>query len=125
MRSRTTKRSVRVGDQVQRELAGIVMRELADPALGPATLSGVDLSPDLRQAKIYVTPAEHSDGRSTIGALNRAAGFLRRRLGDRLRLKVLPRLYFVYDPTLDQALRIEALLNETAGRKNTDDDRTR
>ena len=112
MRSRATKRAVRVGDHIQRELAGIIMRDLADPEVGPATLSGVDLSPDLRQARVQVTPAEDSDGRRTVRALNRAAAFLRRRLGTRVRLKVLPRLRFVYDPTLDEAQRISALLDE-------------
>lgn len=111
MRGRVTKRAVRVGDQIQRELAGIILRDLADPAIGPATLSGVDLSPDLRQAKVYVTPAENSDGRSTVGGLNRAAGYLRRRLGTRIHLKVLPHLRFVYDPTLDEAQRISTLLD--------------
>ena len=112
MRSRATKRAVRVGDQIQRELAGIIIRDLADPAIGPATLSGVDLTPDLRQAKVYVTPAEGSDGRSTVGGLNRAAAYLRRRLGTRVRLKVLPQLRFVHDPTLDAAQRISTLLDE-------------
>ena len=110
MRNRASGRAERVGDQIQRELAGIIGREVADPAVGRMTLSGVALSPDLRQAKVYVTPAEDSDGDRTIGGLNRAAGFLRRRLGTRLRLKHLPRLRFVYDPTLDDACRISELL---------------
>ena len=105
-----------MGDQIQRELAGIIVRELADPSVGPATLSGVDLSPDLRQAKVYVTPAHDSDGRRTVAGLNHAAAFLRRRLGTRIHLKVLPRLRFLYDPTLDEAHRIEALLDEVKGR---------
>lgn len=113
MRSRASLRAERVGDRIQRELAEIIGREVADPAVGRMTLSGVDLSPDLRQAKVYVTPAEDSDGDRTIGGLNRAAGFLRRRLGTRLRLKRLPRLRFVYDPTLDDAWRISGLLAES------------
>ena len=116
MRGRATKRAVRVGDQIQRELAAIVIRDLADPAVGPATLSGVDLSPDFRQAKVYVTPARNSNGQSTLRALNRAAGFLRKRLGARIHLKVLPQLRFVYDPTLDEAQRISALLEEARSR---------
>ena len=106
-----------MGDQIQRELAGIIIRELEDPAVGSATLSGVDLSPDLRQAKVYVTPAKGSAGQDTIGGLNRAAGFLQRRLGTRIRLKVLPKLRFVYDPTLDEAQRISALLEEAKSRE--------
>ena len=115
MRSRAASRVERVGDHIQRELADIISRDIADPAIGRATLSGVDVSPDLRQAKVYVTPAKGSDARSTVGGLNRAAGFLQRRLGKRVRLKNLPRLRFVYDPTLDEAARISALLDEARG----------
>ena len=117
MRGRSTRRTERVGDQIQRELAGIIIRDLADPGVGPATLSGVDLSPDLRQAKIYVTPGEHSDGTSTVRGLNRAAAFLRRRLASRMHLKVLPHLSFVYDSTLDEAQRIDSLLEEAKGKE--------
>ena len=113
MRIRVSGRVERVGDQIQRELAEVIGREMADPTVGRMTLSGVDLSPDLRQAKVYVTPAEDSDRDATIGGLNRAAGFLRRRLGTRIRLKHLPRLRFVYDSTLDDACRISALLDES------------
>lgn len=113
MRVGASVRAERVGDQIQRALAEVIGREVADPAVGRMTLSGVDLSPDLRQAKVYVTPAEDSDGERTIDGLNRAAGFLRRRLGTRLRLKRLPRLRFVYDPTLDDACRISELLAES------------
>ncbi len=117
MAGRSTPRAERVGDQIQRELADIIIRELADPSIGPATVSGVGLSRDLRQAKVYVTPAAGSDGHGTVRGLNRAAAFLRRRLGTRVRLKVLPRLRFVYDPTLDEAQRIDALLEEAKGAK--------
>ena len=113
MRIRASVRAERVGDQIQRELAEVIGREVADPAVGRMTLSGVDLSPDLRQATVYVTPAEDSDGERTVDGLNRAAGFLRRRLGTRLRLKHLPRIRFVYDPTLDDACRISELLAES------------
>ena len=118
MRSRSTRRTEQVGDQIQRELARIILRDLADPAVGPVTLSGVDLSPDLRQAKIYVTPAKDSDGQSSVYGLNRAAAFLRRRLGARLRTRVLPQLRFVYDPTLDEAHRIDALLDGAMKRES-------
>lgn len=122
MRGRSTRRAERVGDQIQRELAGIIIRDLADPSVGPATLSGVDVSPDLRQAKVYVTPARNSDGQSTVAGLNRAAGFLRRRLGTRVHLKVLPRLRFEYDPTLDEAQRIDALLDEAMSKERTEEE---
>ena len=104
-------RSIRVADQIQRELALLVARELADPRVGEVTVSGVDLSPDMRNAKVLVTPGRETDGDASVDALNRAAGFLRSRLGRRVRMRRVPRLVFEHDRTLEQALRIDALID--------------
>ena len=107
-------RSIRVADQIQRELALMVAREVADPRVGDVTVSGVDLSPDMRHAKVLVTPGRATDGDASVLALNRAAGFLRSRLGRRVRMRRVPRLVFEHDRTLEYALRIDALLDGTA-----------
>ena len=107
-------RSIRVADQIQREIALLVARELADPRVGDVTVSGVDLSPDMRHARVLVTPGRATDGDATVLALNRAAGFLRSRLGRRVRMRRVPRLVFEHDRTLEHALRIDALLDGTA-----------
>ena len=107
-------RSIRVGDQIQREIALLVAHEVADPRVGEVTVSGVDLSPDMRHAKVLVTPGRETDGDATVDALNRAAGFLRSRLARRLRMRRLPRLVFEHDRTLELALRIDALIDGTA-----------
>ena len=107
-------RSIRVGDQIQREIALLVAREVADPRVGEVTVSGVDLSPDMRHAKVLVTPGRETDGDATVDALNRAAGFLRSRLARRVRMRHLPRLVFEHDRTLELALRIDALIDGTA-----------
>ena len=104
-------RSIRVADQIQREIALLVVRELADPRVGEVTVSGVDLSPDMSNAKVLVTPGRETDGGASIEALNRAAGFLRSRLGRRVRMRRVPRLVFEHDRTLEQALRIDALID--------------
>ena len=104
-------RSIRVADQIQREIALLVARELADPRVGEVTVSGVDLSPDMRNAKVLVTPGRETDGDASVDALNRAAGFLRSRLGRRVRMRRVPRLVFEHDRTLEQALRIDALID--------------
>ena len=104
-------RSVRVADRIQREIALLVAREVADPRVGEVTVSGVDLSPDMRQARVLVTPGRESDGDASVEALNRAAGFLRSRLGRRIRMRRLPRLLFEHDRTLERALRIDALID--------------
>lgn len=104
-------RSIRVADQIQREIALLVVHEVADPRVGNVTVSGVDLSPDLRHAKVLVTPARGTDGDAAVDALNRAAGFLRSRLGRRVHMRRVPRLVFEHDRTLEHALRIDALID--------------
>ncbi|MDD9983759.1 MAG: 30S ribosome-binding factor RbfA [Gammaproteobacteria bacterium] len=104
-------RSLRVADQIQREIALLVVHEVADPRVGDVTVSGVDLSPDLRHAKVLVTPGRGTDGDASVVALNRAAGFLRSRLGRRVRMRRVPRLVFEHDRTLEHALRIDALID--------------
>ena len=107
-------RSIRVADQIQREIALLVACEVADPRVGGVTVSGVDLSPDMRHAKILVTPGLDTDGDASVEALNRAAGFLRSRLGRRVRMRRLPRLVFEHDRTLELALRLDALIDGAA-----------
>ncbi len=107
-------RSVRVADQLQREIALLVVHEVADPRVGAVTISGVDLSPDMSHARVFVTPGHGTDARESVDALNRAAGFLRSRLGRRLRMRRIPRLVFEHDRTLEHALRIDALIDAAA-----------
>ena len=107
-------RSIRVADQIQRQIALLVARDVADPRVGEVTVSGVDLSPDMRHAKVLVTPACGTDGDAAVEALNHAAGFLRSRLGRRVRMRRLPRLVFEHDRTLERALRIDALIDGAA-----------
>ena len=104
-------RSVRVADQIQREIALLVAHEVADPRVGDVTVSGVDLSPEMGHARVLVTPGRDTDGDASVAALNRAAGFLRSRLGRRVRMRRLPRLVFQHDRTLEHALRIDALID--------------
>ena len=114
-------RSVRVADQIQRELAVLVARDVADPRVGEVTISGVDLSPDMRHARVLVTPGRGTDGDASASALNHAAGFLRSRLARRVRLRRLPRLVFEHDRTLERALRIDALIDGASAPPDPDD----
>lgn len=111
-------RRYRVADQIQREL-GELMRAVKDPRVtGLVTVSSVDVSPDLAHARIYVTVLESDDPEATVAALNGAAGFLRGRLGGRLELRGVPRLVFLYDPTLDRVDRVEELLRAERDRRD-------
>lgn len=88
--------------------------EFSDPRLAALTVSGVDVSPDLRNAKVFVTPRAGADVDQVLRALRRAARPLRRRLAARVRMKYIPRLDFRYDPTLDRAEHLEELIRKAA-----------
>jgi len=108
-------RAERVAQQLHRELADIVARESSDPRFLGLTISGVDVSTDLSLARIYITPRESTDSAQLVRALSRASGFLRQSLAKRIRMRKVPRLAFVYDPSLDDACRIAALLESADG----------
>ena len=113
-------RRYRVADQIQRELGGLI-GSVKDPRVsGMVTISGVDVSPDLAQAKVFITVLDNERPEDTVAGLNRAAKFLRGRLGQRLALRGVPRLVFEYDPTLDRVDRVERLLREERERRGED-----
>src|SRR3979490_3112972 len=87
----------RVADQIRSELATLLVREVHDPGIGFVTLPRVQVSADLQLARVLYTALGDDKARTTSGrALERAAPFLRRQLGSRLRLKRTPPLRFVY-----------------------------
>jgi len=92
-------RPERVADQIRGELAMLLAREVHDPGIGFITLTRVQISPDLQMARVYYTALGDDKARTaTAQALERAAPFLRRQIGSRLRLRRTPDLKFVYDP---------------------------
>ncbi|MCW8829451.1 MAG: 30S ribosome-binding factor RbfA [Gammaproteobacteria bacterium] len=122
--AREFSRSRRVGEQIQRELAELVQRELNDPRLGMVTISAVDVSRDLAVAKVYFTvlDSEH-DVEQTRKGLTHAAGFLRRELGHRMKLRMVPELRFFYDSSVEHGSRLTALIDQAISKdsgKNED-----
>lgn len=109
-------RARRVSDLVQRELADVITRELKDPRLSEVTISEVQLSRDLAQAKVYVMLHEKSDIDGTLRVLRNAAGFLRHRLSQRIHLRGVPQLRFVYDANQEKAARLSALIDSANAR---------
>ena len=107
-------RSERVADQIQREVAEIVAHELDDPRIGRVTVSGVSLSKDLSNATVYVTLPADVDVARALSGLDRACAFVRRRLGERVRMRYLPRLRFAHDVTLERATRVGELIDAAA-----------
>lgn len=112
MTSHRTRRTVRVDELLKQELAGLV-RDMKDPRVGFTTIMDVRTSPDLRHARVYVSVlGDEEDKQATLSVLQGARGFLRGRLGRDVTLKYLPELHFELDRTLEQAARIDALLED-------------
>jgi ribosome-binding factor A len=106
-------RAARVGDQIREELAVLIAREVHDPGIGFLTITHVKVSPDLQQARVYYTTmGDDKARRDTARALGRATPFLRRQVGQRLRLKRVPELAFLYDEAIERGDRIQRILQE-------------
>jgi ribosome-binding factor A len=103
----------RVADQIRSELASLLAREVHDPGIGFVTLTRVQVSPDLQSARVHYTVLGDEKARAASAkALDRAAPFLRRQIGTRLRLRRTPELRFLYDDSVAGQDRIEQILNE-------------
>ncbi len=99
-------------------LANIIQRgELRDPALHevPVTVTDVEVSPDLRNATVFIMPLGGEGAGDVLDGLRRAMPFLRRELGKAIRLRYTPDLHFKVDTSFDEAARIERLLAEGRG----------
>lgn len=107
-------RTRRVGDQIQRDLSELIRDSVRDPRLGSVTVSEVDVSRDLGHAQVYVTALASSpeDSQACVRLLQRAAPFLRRELGRRLRLRTIPQLHFHYDPSFDRGAALSTLIDQ-------------
>jgi len=108
-------RAQRVGDQIQRELAMMITRELKDPRLGFITLTGVDVSRDLGHAKIFITVMNCDDQAEIAGnleVLRESAGMLRMLLGKSMRIRAVPQLHFYYDESISRGAYMSALIDK-------------
>ena len=106
------KRAARVAERIREELAWLLTREVRDPGAAGAIVSRVELSDDLKVARVYVRTLEGGGGDEAIAALKRASSMLRREVTKRVGLRFAPELRFFYDDRLDAVNRIEELLEE-------------
>ena len=91
----------------------MLFRNVKDRRIGMVTVTGVDLSPDLRHARVYVScMGTDQDRAESLQALNHAAGWIRHELGQRIRMKFLPEVAFFTDSSLEYGERIDRLLDE-------------
>lgn len=106
-----TRRTDRVGDLLRAELAELLAREVNDPRARGAVVTSVDPSPDLKSARVLVSVMGTDEEREeAVGALRGAAGFLRSRLGRKVRLKNIPELRFQLDRGAEHSQRISDIL---------------
>ncbi len=107
--SSTPNRSFKVADQIQRDLADLIARELKDPRVGMVTIQAVEVTPDYAHAKVFYSLL-NGDPEQTTQGLNAAAGFLRSGLFKRLHIHTVPTLHFVFDRTTERAADMNALI---------------
>jgi ribosome-binding factor A len=104
-------RADRVGGQLQRVLSDILRKEINDPRLESALITGVKLSPDLKAARIYFTVSGGKVGKEAAAAgFEQALGYLKRTLARQLGLRYMPNLIFLYDESIDYGSHIDQLL---------------
>jgi ribosome-binding factor A len=105
------KRADRVGGQVKKELSDLLRKEVRDPRLDAVTIIAVDLSDDLRSARVFFSVAQEEEARvSALAGFKSASGYLKRGLSSRLGLKYVPELRFIYDESLDRATHLNEIL---------------
>jgi ribosome-binding factor A len=106
-------RTDRLAEQIRVDASDILARDVHDPGVGFITLTRVRVTPDLQMARIYYTSLGDAAARTTTErALRRVAPFVRRQLGQRLRLRRVPELEFVFDHSIAHQARVEQLLQE-------------
>ncbi len=117
-------RPTRLGDQLRAEIADLLTRQVHDPGIGFLTITHVKVTPDLQLARVYYTTLGDDKARRESGrALGRAAPFLRRQLGSRLRLKRVPELEFFFDESIARGDRIEQILHDLEAERTDGDGR--
>jgi len=103
----------RVGEQIKKELSHIIQTEIKDPRVGFLTVTGVDVTNDLSQAKVFLSIlGSDEDKNNAVKALTKATGYIRSELGKRIRLRKVPELIFKIDTSIDYSSRIENLLHQ-------------
>ena len=106
-------RTRRVGEQIQRELAVLLQREVRDPRLSQVTISAVEVTRDMSLATVYFTVLGEKEKVVPIQqALEKASGFLRHALGEHMVLRSLPHLKFVYDESISRGATLSSLIDE-------------
>ena len=106
-------RANRVAEQMKKELGGIIGQKLKDPRIGFVTVTDVEVTGDLQQATIFISVlGSESEKEDTLKGLNKAKGFIRTEIGQRIRLRITPEINFEFDESVAYGNRIDSLLRQ-------------
>jgi len=118
-------RTQRIGDQMQRELALLIQREIKDPRLGLVAITGVNVARDLSHAKVFITVLgkdSSKDIAQNLEILNEASGFLRQQLGRAMKLRTIPQMRFHYDESIRRGAELSALIERAVSEDRRHED---
>ncbi len=118
----TSKRSEKVAEAIHEIVSGLLVKGLKDPRIGFVTITGVSMTDDLHQARVFfsVIGSDTAKKESEQG-LNSAKGFVRKEVAKNLRMRFAPDILFVYDESIEQGNRIESILKEISRTEKVDD----
>ena len=115
----TVRRAERVGEAVREVIAEMLVREIKDPRIGMVTLTTVELTDDLKHAKVHFScVGDQAVRQRSLDGLRSAAGFIRVQVTRRLKLRYAPELIFQFDPSLEMADRLAALLKNATAKEH-------
>ncbi len=113
----------RVGEQMKKELGDIISRKIKDPRVGFVTVTDVQVTGDLQQAKVYISVlGDEQQREDTLKGLAKAKGFIRTEIGQRIRLRKTPELIFEFDETMAYGNRINSLIHELHKEEDQEDE---
>ncbi len=106
-------RSLRIADQIQREMADLLQHEIKDPRVKQITVTAVEVTRDYSHAKVFYTTLGSSEDKLLVEkGLQHANGFLRSSLSHRIKLRIVPQLHFVYDESVERGVYLSKLIDE-------------
>ena len=107
------KRAVRVGDQILKEIAILLLNRVKDPRVQGVTMTGINLSNDLKLARVYFSVmGDKSDIERALAGLNSAKGFIKREIGLRMQLRYVPEIKFLHDASLESGSHLDRIFKE-------------
>jgi len=115
------KRSDKVAEAIHKIVSELLIKGLKDPRIGFVTITGVKLTTDMRQSTVYFTViGSDEEKKNTETGLNSARGFIRKEMGQALKMRFTPEIQFKYDTSVDYGLHIESILKEIGTKDDGD-----